>query len=216
LKAIKARASQELKRIEELREVAFNELFPPTDGSEADPEEHDKSVDLNQAIAVALANHAVPKSPADCPLLEGYGDWVESTRSDRIVANNLNLLGIRGLEAVQVSSHRGPPTDRPPDKPLEVSVFAGCRQERAGTRHLSQLASFSRGSNCSSGNASPLAENAFWGIRAIEQFRVRAAGFLSEFKYPLASRAGGLGGVVGSGLTVYVCDMWSPSSKPGS
>jgi hypothetical protein len=31
-----------------------------------------------------------------------------------------------------------------------------------------------------------------------------------------ASRAGGLRGVVGSGLTGHVCHLWSPSSKPGS
>jgi hypothetical protein len=119
------------------------------------------------------------------------------------------------LPARAVSSHRGPPTDRPPDKPREVGVFAGCLLERAGTRH-SQLASFSRGSNCSSGNASPLADNAILGIRAIEQFRVRAAGSLSGIKYPFASIAGRLRSVVGSGSTGYVCDKWSPSSKPGS
>jgi hypothetical protein len=99
-----------------------------------------------------------------------------STRSEKSGTNDWIVLGIRGLEAVQVSSHRGPPTDRPPYKPREVGVFAGCLQERAGTHHLSRLASFSRGFNCSSGNASPLADNAIWGSRAIEQFRVRAAG----------------------------------------
>jgi hypothetical protein len=56
-----------------------------------------------------------------------------------------------------VNSHRGPPTDRPPDKPPPwKGASRGCLQERAGTRHVSQLASFSRGSHCSSGNASPL------------------------------------------------------------
>jgi hypothetical protein len=49
-------------------------------------------------------------------------------------------------------------------------VPRGCLQERAGTRHFSQLASSSRGSDCSSGNALPLAENAFMGVCAIEQF----------------------------------------------
>jgi hypothetical protein len=32
----------------------------------------------------------------------------------------------------------------------------------------------------------------------------------------VASGAGGLRGIVGSGSTGYVCDKWSPSSKPGS
>jgi hypothetical protein len=78
----------------------------------------------------------------------------------------------------------------------------GCLEERAGTRHDSQLASFSRGSNCSSGNALPLAENAILGVCAIEQFRVHAAGSSQESS-TCASRAGGLRGVVGSGLTGF-------------
>jgi hypothetical protein len=142
-------------------------LFPPTVFSEVDG-----PADLNEAIAFALASHSVKTSPADCPSSKGYGDLVESTRSEKSGSKDWNLLGIRGLEAVQVSSPRGPPTDRPP----EVSVFAGCLQETAATRHLSQLASFSRGSICSSGNASPLADNAILGIRAIEQFPVHAVG----------------------------------------
>jgi hypothetical protein len=189
LAEIKTRFSQELIMIEKMQTVEFNELLPPTEDSEAELEvDADEPVDMNEAIAVALADQAVPNSPVDCPFQRGYGDSVESTRSEKNVGNNRNLLEIRGLEAVQVSSHRGPPTDRPPDKPREVGVFAGCLLERAGTRH-SQLASFSRGSNCSSGNALPLAENAILGVCAIEQFRVHAAGtpcnwFLSESKYP--------------------------------
>jgi hypothetical protein len=53
------------------------------------------------------------------------------------------------------------------------------------------------------------------GVCAIEQFRVLAAGSSQESS-TRASRAGRLRGVVGSGLTGYVCDKWSPSSKPGS
>jgi hypothetical protein len=41
----------------------------------------------NKAIAVALANHAVPESPADCFSLRGYGDLDESTRLEKVVAN---------------------------------------------------------------------------------------------------------------------------------
>jgi hypothetical protein len=66
-------------------------------------------------------------------------------RSEKSGVSSWSLLGIRGLEAVQVSSHRGPPTDRPPDiPPGKVGVFAGCLLERAGTPSVSQLASFSR------------------------------------------------------------------------
>jgi hypothetical protein len=38
----------------------------------------------------------------------------------------------------------------------------------------------------------------------------------SWFLSILASRAGGLRGVVGSGSTWYVCGVWAPSPKPGS
>jgi hypothetical protein len=76
-----------------------------------------------------------------------------------------------------MSSHRGPPTDRPPDIPRNaLGVFAGCLKERANTRRTYRLAFVSHDSHCSSGNASPLAENAFLGIRAIEQFRAFAVG----------------------------------------
>jgi hypothetical protein len=43
-----------------------------------------------------------------------------------------------------------------------------------------RLASFSRSSHCWSGNASSLAENAFWGSRDIEQYCVRAVGTSHE------------------------------------
>jgi hypothetical protein len=157
LNLIRSQARQELKKMEKVQEREFNELFPPTIETEADPEPEE----LNEAIAVALANHALKQSPADCPSPKGYGDSVESTQSEKNVANSRNLLGIRGLEAVQVSSHRGPPTDRPPDKPPPCKgASRGCPLERAGTRHAGQLASFSRSSHCSSGNATPL--QTFW------------------------------------------------------
>jgi hypothetical protein len=88
---------------------------------------------------------------------------------------------IGGKIAIQVSSHRGPPTDRPPDiPPPAVGVFAGYRQERAGTRHLCQLASFSRSVHCLSGLSTTRAANAFLGSRAIEQYCVRAVGTSHE------------------------------------
>jgi hypothetical protein len=99
----------------------------------------------------------------------GYGDdlFIESTRSEKSGSKDWNLLGLRGAQAVQVSSHRGPPTDRPPDKPLGVSVFAGCSEERPNTCRFHQLASFTRSSHCSSGNVSSLADNANLGSHAI-------------------------------------------------
>jgi hypothetical protein len=73
--------------------------------------------------------------------------------------------------------HSTPPTDRPPDKPLGISVFAGCSQEKANThRTHCQLASFARSSHCLSGLMTTLAANAILGGHAIEQYCVHAVG----------------------------------------
>jgi hypothetical protein len=73
-----------------------------------------------------------------------------------------NPLGARGVDAVQVSSHRGPPTDRPPDRPcICKGVARGGLQESAGTRHVSRLAFFARVGHSLSGNATPLQKMLF-------------------------------------------------------
>jgi hypothetical protein len=74
LKLIRTQFRQELKRIEKLQALEFNESFPPTTEPEAEPE------DLNTVIADALASHARKRSPADYPSSRGYGDSAESTR----------------------------------------------------------------------------------------------------------------------------------------
>jgi hypothetical protein len=62
-----------------------------------------------------------------------------------------NMLGVKGVDAVQVSSHRGPATDRRPDPPHgAVSVFGGCSLERA---------------NSLSGKSTPFAANAIYGVQ---------------------------------------------------
>jgi hypothetical protein len=73
-----------------------------------------------------------------------------------------NPLGARGADAVQVSSHRGTPTDRLPDRPcICKGVARGGLQERAGTRHASQLAFFARVGHSLHGNATPLQKMEF-------------------------------------------------------
>jgi hypothetical protein len=115
-----------LKRIEKPQALEFNELFPPTDDSETD-ELEDEPEDLNMAIASALVSRALPKSPVDYPSLRGYGDFVESTQLEKIGLDNRNLLDIRGLEAVQESSHRGPAGFHQPRQiaPVHYGVFTG-------------------------------------------------------------------------------------------
>jgi hypothetical protein len=213
LRAIRAQAQSELKRIEKWQALEDQELFSLTEVPEDDS---DEPVDLNQAIANALASHAIKQSPADYLSLRGYGDSFESTHLEKIGERSRNLLGLRGIDAVQVSSHRGPPTDRPHDKPPPwKGASRGYLSERAETRHFTQLASFSRGLNCSSGNAIPLQTMQFGGCTPSNNSASHAAR-TSQESSTRASRAGRLRGVVGSGLTGYVCDKWSPSSKPGS
>jgi hypothetical protein len=107
------------------KDGSIDELFPPSDDSEIDLEEQDGPMDLNEAITAALVSHSIRTSPADCPSSKGYGDSVESTRSEKSGASSWSLLGVWGLEGVQVSTHRVPPTDRPPDKPLPWKGASG-------------------------------------------------------------------------------------------
>jgi hypothetical protein len=58
---IETQSRRESKRIEKLQALKFDELFPPTTESDAEPE------DLSSAVATALASHATGKYPADCP-----------------------------------------------------------------------------------------------------------------------------------------------------
>jgi hypothetical protein len=174
-------------------------------------------VDEAKRFRDALSRNISAQFPVDCPFLRGYGDLVESTRSEMSVGRGRNLLGERSLEGVQLSSHRGPHTDRPPDKPPPwKGASRGCLSERAGTRHLTQLASFTRGSYCSSSNASPLQTMQIGGCAPSNNSASHAAGTSQESSTRLASRAGGLRGVVGSGSTGYVCGKSPPSPKPGS
>jgi hypothetical protein len=179
-------------------------------------EQIEKKEDFGNTFRNILSENTIALSPADCSSLKGYGDSFESTHQETSENSDRCLLGGRGLEAVQVSSHRGPPTDRPPDKPPPwKGASRGCLQERAGTRHDSQLATFTRGSYCSSGNASPCRQCNLGESAPSNNSASHAAGSSQESS-TRARRAGGLRGVVGSGSTGYVCDKSSLSSKPGS
>jgi hypothetical protein len=129
---------------------------------------------------LALSSHLIQTSLANHSFFRSYGDNLktESTLLEKSGSKDWNLLGLRGTDSVQVSSHRGPPTDRPPDiPPPALSVLAGCSEERPNTyRAHYQLASFARSSYCSSGNVAPLADNAILGSHAIEQYCAYAVG----------------------------------------
>jgi hypothetical protein len=141
-------------------------------------------------------------SPADRPFMKGYGDYSENTRSEKSRSKDWDLLGSRGTKAIQMSSHRGPPTDRPPDKPPpDRSVLAGCSQERANTHRTSSRQALSlRSSSCLRGIVSSLAANAILGshIAIIQRAARHAVGSSQGRKSPRtkspnthsASRAG--------------------------
>jgi hypothetical protein len=117
------------------------------------------------------------------------------------------------VDPTQLSARRGPPTDRPPDKPPSCKgASRGCLQERAGTRHASQLASFTRGSYSLSGNATPLQTMQIKVCAPSNYSASHAAGGSSQNSSTrLASRAGGLRGVAGSGQTDTCVAQGNPS-----
>jgi hypothetical protein len=118
LAAIKSKFTRELKEINGLQSTESRQLLPPTAVLRVDCSTQTQvdRPDLNQAIAAELASFAAQTSAADCLFLRGYGDDlnIEGTRSEKSGSKDWNLLGLRGTEAIQVSSHRGPPTDSPP------------------------------------------------------------------------------------------------------
>jgi hypothetical protein len=198
---IKEEAARKLEKINRMQEREYRELFPPTDDQEDEQEEF-------QIEGTPLDVHQDNRIPFQAEAVQGArsrdGNWRVPQDGSRV-------------EPTQLSARRGPPTDRPPDEPPPwKGVFRGCLLERGGTPHVSQLASFTRGSYCLIGNATPLQKMQFKGCAPSNNSASRAVGSSQNSGTRLASRAGGLRGVVGSGSTGYVCDNWSPSSKPGS
>jgi hypothetical protein len=151
-------AAKKLARIEALQAKECHELFPLA-CSKPEPA---KRPDLNAAILNALVERRAPASPENqVSQKETNGESFESTLGTRDGRIAKNPLGVRGVDAVQVSSHRGPPTDRPPDRPdAGLGVVRGCLQERADTPCSNQLASFSCLDHSMSGKATPFAANA--------------------------------------------------------
>jgi hypothetical protein len=84
------------------------------------------------------------------------------------------------------SDRRGPPTDRPPDKPAPwKGAVRGSSYERASSRHVSQLAS-SCGNNGLSGKASPL-EKIQLRVKTPSNQRHASAAGSSQVSHPVGS-----------------------------
>jgi hypothetical protein len=173
LREIKDRAAKKLAKIEANQAKEYQELFPST-CSRIEIAQQRRVPVVHQGISTELLQGWSVQSdvhPEVMKLLPFQKTTVQGVRTKRGCWRF--PLGRRGLDMVQVSCHRGPPTDRPPDKPPPVGILLstspagvkpppckgasrGCLQERAGARHVSQLASFTRGSYGLSGNATPL------------------------------------------------------------
>jgi predicted nucleic acid-binding Zn-ribbon protein len=123
LEGAKNRAATKSADINTQQAKEYQELFPPT------CPEPDPVPDLNVEIMKALAELRTDISPADqVSQKEANGEYYETTSAFSKGPMAKNPLGARGVDAVQVSSHRGPPTDRPPDRPDPgKSVSGGVR-----------------------------------------------------------------------------------------
>jgi hypothetical protein len=145
LGTIYAKATNKRTNIQRLQAKEYGELFPPTS------QKFDRTWRMT---------HWLDRSPhtglqAD---REWFTIWAKGVQGARSGQGNWRILqdGPK-VDPTQLSARRGPPTDRPPDKPPPwKGASRRCLLERAGTRHVSQLASFTRGSYCLSGNATPL------------------------------------------------------------
>jgi hypothetical protein len=140
----------------------YQELFPPT------CPQPDAVPDLNEEIMYALLERRVEASPADqTSRKEVNGEIYDSTSAFSKGPVAKNPLGARGVDGVQVSTHRGPPTDRPPDRPDRGrSVYGGCSLERASTQSpVFHLASSLSLAHSLSGKSTPFAEIALKGVR---------------------------------------------------
>jgi hypothetical protein len=144
--SIRTLAKRSLLNIVRQQRREYQKLFPPT-CKKADT---DSPVRQNQCNGVQ-----VKSQEGDRERLPIQGEVVQGTRTSQTEC--AALQDGSKVDPTQLSARRGPPTDRPPDKPPPCKgALRGSLQERAGTRHVSQLASFTRGYYSLSGNDTPL------------------------------------------------------------
>jgi hypothetical protein len=125
LEGIKFRASRGLADINAKQAKEYQELFPPT------CPQPDLVPNLNVEIMKALAGLQADVSPADqVSRKETNGEFQEVTSAFSKGPTAKNTLGARGVDAEQVSGHRGPPTDRPPDRPDRGRNVSGGARRR--------------------------------------------------------------------------------------
>jgi hypothetical protein len=107
LEGIKLRAAKKLAEINVKQAKEYQDLFPPI-CVQPDPE---PAPDLNAEIMKVLARlRAEPSPEVQVSQKETNGEtivYIQSTRDGKVAKNP---LGARGVDAVQVSSHRAPDT----------------------------------------------------------------------------------------------------------
>jgi hypothetical protein len=182
LENTKSRAARKLADINAKQAEEYLELFPPACLNPDPVPTLDLNVEIMKMLAPLRAEDSRSEVVARVQAEVFYVDAVPTNfgvRSETTGASfdytlafskrplAKNLLGVKGVDAVQVSSHRGPATDRPPDPPPgAVSVSGWCSLERASTRYpVSQLASSLCLDYSLSSKSSPFAANAIYGVK---------------------------------------------------
>jgi hypothetical protein len=148
---IRRDARQGLAKINKQQAKEYQELFPPTCDKSQTKIAHpgNSLIQFLNKEGLAGASWDIGKtSPFREEIVQGARSRQGGCRTTQ---------DEKKVDPTQLSARRGPPTDRPPDKPPPwKGASRGCLRERAGTRHASQLASFTRGTYSLSGNATPL------------------------------------------------------------
>jgi hypothetical protein len=151
---VKRDAAEGLAKINKLQTKEYQELFPPAcqrtesenQAENAHPGNFLEQI-MNRGVQADAWSDIRKRSPFWEEVVQGarsrQGGWTGPQDGAKV-------------DPTQLSTRRGPLTDRPPDKPPpRKGTSRGCLRERAGTRHVSKLASFTRGSHSLSGNATP-------------------------------------------------------------
>jgi hypothetical protein len=133
---------------------------------------HDK--ESQKLAALVGSNFAPAEEIEDCSVQESavqpeadtqgspslQKEWkqvLQGQTVQKIEKSGRNQFEVHTVDPEQLSARRRPPPDRPPDKPPPCKgASGGSLHERAGSRHLGQLASSSCGSHSLSGIAAHL------------------------------------------------------------
>jgi hypothetical protein len=180
LMTIRAKAKRIFWEIEKLQAKEYRELFPSTCSMVVS---QDREQNTQQNIIPSLHREHGSQADAHPDITKRLPFQVEIVQGARSRQGNWRAPKV---DPTQLSTRRGPPTDRSPDKPPPwKGAPRGCLQEMAGTRHASQLAFFTRGSYSLSGNATPLQTMQIQVCAPSNDSASHAAGGSSQIQVPV-------------------------------